>query len=243
SFTAMSNVLGTITPVAALCKAAHDAGALAIVDACQYVPHNITDVQAWDADFVTFSSHKMVGPSGIGVLWGRESLLDAMPPFLGGGNMIADVKLDGFTCAELPAKFEAGTPPIVEAVGLGAAVDYLANIGMANVRQHEMRLTSYALDTLTNRYGDDITIHGPRNPEVRGAVLSFAFRDIHPHDISQVLDEKNVCVRAGHHCAKPLMRLLGANATARASFYIYNDESDADALADALDGASDIFGL
>ena len=243
SFTAMSNVLGTITPVAALCKAAHDAGALAIVDACQYVPHNITDVQAWDADFVTFSSHKMVGPSGIGVLWGRESLLDAMPPFLGGGNMIADVKLDGFTCAELPAKFEAGTPPIVEAVGLGAAVDYLANIGMANVRQHEMRLTSYALDTLTNRYGDDITIHGPRNPEVRGAVLSFAFRDIHPHDISQVLDEKNVCVRAGHHCAKPLVRLLGANATARASFYIYNDESDADALADALDGASDIFGL
>jgi cysteine desulfurase/selenocysteine lyase len=243
SFTAMSNVLGTITPVAALCKAAHDAGALAIVDACQYVPHNITDVQAWDADFVTFSGHKMVGPSGIGVLWGRESLLDAMPPFLGGGNMIADVKLDGFTCAELPAKFEAGTPPIVEAVGLGAAVDYLANIGMANVRQHEMRLTSYALDTLTNRYGDDITIHGPRNPEFRGAVLSFAFRDIHPHDISQVLDEKNVCVRAGHHCAKPLMRLLGANATARASFYIYNDESDADALADALDGASDIFGL
>ena len=243
SFTAMSNVLGTITPVAALCKAAHDAGALAIVDACQYVPHNITDVQAWDADFVTFSSHKMVGPSGIGVLWGRETLLDTMPPFLGGGNMIADVKLDGFTCAELPAKFEAGTPPIVEAVGLGAAVDYLANIGMANVRQHEMRLTSYALDTLTNRYGDDITIHGPRNPEVRGAVLSFAFRDIHPHDISQVLDEKNVCVRAGHHCAKPLMRLLGANATARASFYIYNDESDADALANALDGASDIFGL
>jgi cysteine desulfurase/selenocysteine lyase len=243
SFTAMSNVLGTITPVTALCRAAHDAGAVAIVDACQFVPHNVTDVQAWDADFVTFSSHKMVGPSGIGVMWGREALLDAMPPFLGGGNMIADVKLDGFTCAELPAKFEAGTPPIVEAVGLGAAVDYLTNIGMANVRRHEMHLTSYALDTLTNRYGDDITIHGPRNPEVRGAVLSFAFRGIHPHDISQVLDEKNVCVRAGHHCAKPLMRLLGANATARASFYIYNDESDADALADALDGASDIFGF
>lgn len=243
SFTAMSNVLGTITPVAALCRAAHDAGAVAIVDACQYVPHNVTDVRAWDADFVTFSSHKMVGPSGIGVMWGREALLDAMPPFLGGGNMIADVKLDGFTCAGLPAKFEAGTPPIVEAVGLGAAVDYLTNIGMTNVRRHEMQLTSYALDTLTERYGDDITIHGPRNPEVRGAVLSFAFRGIHPHDISQVLDEKNVCVRAGHHCAKPLMRLLGANATARASFYIYNDESDADALADALDGASDIFGF
>ena len=243
SFTAMSNVLGTITPVAALCKAAHDAGAVAIVDACQYVPHNVTDVQAWGADFVTFSSHKMVGPSGIGVMWGREALLDATPPFLDGGNMIADVRLDGFTCAELPAKFEAGTPPIVEAVGLGAAVDYLTSLGMANVRQHEMHLTDYALRTLTDRYGDDITIHGPRNVEVRGAVLSFAFRDIHPHDVSQVLDQKNVCVRAGHHCAKPLMRLLGANATARASFYIYNDESDADALADALDGASDIFGL
>jgi cysteine desulfurase/selenocysteine lyase len=243
SFTAMSNVLGTITPVSRLCRAAHDAGAISIVDACQYVPHNVTDVQAWDADFVTFSSHKMVGPSGIGVMWGREHLLDAMPPFLGGGNMIADVRLDGFTCAELPAKFEAGTPPIVEAVGLGAAVDYLSSIGMANIRQHEMHLTDYALRTLSDRYGDDIVVHGPRNVEVRGAVLSFAFRDIHPHDLSQVLDQKNVCVRAGHHCAKPLMRLLGANATARASFYLYNDESDADALADALDGASDIFGL
>jgi cysteine desulfurase/selenocysteine lyase len=243
SFTAMSNVLGTITPVTQLCAAAHSAGAIAIVDACQYVPHNVTDVQAWGADFATFSSHKMVGPSGVGVLWGREELLEAMPPFLGGGNMIGDVRLDGFTTAELPSKFEAGTPPIVEVIGLGAAVDYLANIGMANIRQHEMQLTEYALSTLTARYGDDIVIHGPRNVEVRGSVLSFAFRGIHPHDISQILDEKNVCVRAGHHCAKPLMKLLGANATARASFYIYNDQTDADALADALDGASDIFGL
>jgi cysteine desulfurase/selenocysteine lyase len=243
SFTAMSNVLGTITPVKQLCEAAHAAGAIAIVDACQYVPHNVTDVQAWGADFAMFSSHKMVGPSGVGVLWGREELLEAMPPFLGGGNMIADVRLDGFTTAELPSKFEAGTPPIVEVIGLGAAVDYLSNIGMASIRQHEMELTEYALSTLTARYGDDIVIHGPRNVEIRGAVLSFAFRDIHPHDISQILDEKNVCVRAGHHCAKPLMKLLGANATARASFYIYNDQTDADALADALDGASDIFGL
>ena len=242
SFTAMSNVLGTLTPVTHLCRAAHDAGAIAIVDACQYVPHNPTDVQAWDADFVAFSSHKMVGPSGIGVVWGREELLDAMPPFLGGGNMISDVRLDGFTCAELPAKFEAGTPPIVEAVGLGAAVDYLSSIGMQNVRNHERALTEYALTTLTERYGDDITIHGPRNTEVRGGVLSFAFRGIHPHDVSQVLDEKNVCVRAGHHCAKPLMRLLGVNATSRASVYLYNDTADIDALADALDGASDIFG-
>ena len=243
SFTAMSNVLGTLTPVKLLCDAAHAVGAIAIVDGCQYVPHNVTDVQAWGADFMAFSSHKLCGPSGIGVLWGREELLDAMPPFLGGGNMIADVRLDGFTCAPLPAKFEAGTPPIIEAIGMGAAIDYLSCLGMANVRRHEMDITSYALRTLNERYGDDITVHGPSNIEVRGATLSFAFRDIHPHDVSQVLDQRNVCVRAGHHCAKPLMRLLGVNATARASFYIYNDESDADSLADALEGASDIFGL
>jgi cysteine desulfurase / selenocysteine lyase len=243
SFTAMSNVLGTITPVAQLCAAAHDAGALAIVDACQYVPHNVTDVQAWDADLVSFSSHKMCGPSGVGVLWGRHEILDAMPPFLGGGNMIADVRIDGFTTAPLPAKFEAGTPPITEVVGLGAAVEYLESIGMAEIRRHEMHLAEYTMSTLLDRYGDDITIHGPTNSEIRGATFSFAFRGIHPHDISQVLDEKNVCVRAGHHCAKPLMRVLGAAATARASFYLYNDESDADALADALDGASDIFGF
>jgi cysteine desulfurase / selenocysteine lyase len=243
AFTAMSNVLGTITPVAELCRRAHAAGALAIVDACQYVPHNPTDVQAWDADFVAFSSHKMCGPSGIGALWGRMELLDAIPPYIGGGNMIADVRLDGFTTAPVPAKFEAGTPPITEAIGFGAAVEYLESIGMGEVRRHEMELTRYAIDTLNDRYGDDITIHGPDNVEVRGGVLSFAFRDIHPHDISQVLDERNVCVRAGHHCAKPLMRLLGVNATARASLYLYNDRSDVDALTDALDGASDIFGL
>ena len=243
AFTAMSNVLGTITPVRQLCDAAHLAGALAIVDGCQYVPHNVTDVQAWDADFVAFSSHKMCGPSGIGVLWGRESLLEAMPPFLGGGNMILDVRLDGFTPAELPAKFEAGTPPIVEAIGLGAAVEFLEGLGMANVRRHEMEIATYAMTTLNERYGDDICLHGPTNVEVRGATFSFGFRNIHPHDLSQVLDQRNICLRAGHHCAKPLMRLLGVNATARASFYLYNDHHDVDALADALDGASDIFGL
>ena len=242
-FTAMSNVLGTITPVRQLCDAAHAAGALAVVDACQYVPHNVTDVQAWDADFVAFSSHKMCGPSGIGGLWGREALLDAMPPFLGGGNMILDVRLDGFTPAELPAKFEAGTPPIVEAIGFHAAVDFLEGVGMVNVRRHEMEIASYAMTTLSERYGDDICLHGPTNVEVRGATFSFGFRNIHPHDLSQVLDQRNVCLRAGHHCAKPLMRLLGVNATARASFYLYNDNNDVDALADALDGASDIFGL
>ena len=243
SFTAMSNVLGTINPVRELVAAAHRHGALALVDGCQSVPHMTTDVQAWDADFLAFSSHKMVGPTGIGMLWGREHLLDAMPPFLGGGNMISDVKLEGFTCAELPAKFEAGTQPIIEAVGLTAAVDYLTGLGMNNVRQHEIDITRYALDTLTERFGDDIVIHGSRNVEVRGATISFAYRDVHPHDISQVLDQHNVCVRAGHHCAKPLMRLLGANATARASFYLYNNTDEVDALCDALSEAGDFFTL
>jgi cysteine desulfurase/selenocysteine lyase len=243
SFTAMSNVLGTIPPTAALCRAAHDAGALALVDACQYVPHNVTDVQAWGADFVAFSSHKMCGPSGIGMLWARRELLDAMPPFLGGGNMIDTVTLDGFTTAPVPAKFEAGTPPIVEAVGLRAAVEYLEDIGMDEIRRHEVDLTRYALDTLKARFGDDISIYGPDDVEVRGGVLSFAFRDLHPHDVSQVLDERNVCVRAGHHCAKPLMQVLGVQSTTRASLYLYNGTDDVDTLADALDGATDIFGF
>ena len=243
SVSAMSNVLGTLNPVADLAAAAHDVGALAVVDACQYVPHNVTDVQAWGADFAAFSSHKMCGPSGIGALWGRAELLDATPPFLGGGNMISDVRLDGFTPAPVPAKFEAGTMPITEAIGFGAAVDFLESLGMDAVRRHEMELTEYALDTLTARFGDDITIHGPHDVTVRGGVLSFAFRDLHPHDISQVLDQHNVCIRAGHHCAKPLMRVLGVAATARASVYLYNDRDDVDALAEALDGASDIFGF
>jgi cysteine desulfurase/selenocysteine lyase len=242
SFTAMSNVLGTITPVEKLCRMAHDAGALAIVDACQYVPHNPTDVQAWGADFAAFSSHKMCGPSGIGMLWGRMELLDEIPPFLGGGNMIDTVTFEGFTTAPVPAKFEAGTPPIAEAVGLHAAIEFLDDLGMADVRRHEMELSRYALDTLHERFGDDITIYGPDNVEVRGGVLSFSFRDLHPHDVSQVLDERNVCVRAGHHCAKPLMAALGVHATTRASVYLYNDTDDIDALVDALDGATDIFG-
>jgi cysteine desulfurase/selenocysteine lyase len=241
AFSSMSNVLGTITPVRQLCAAAREAGAISIVDACQSVPHLPTDVQAWGADFIAFSSHKMCGPSGVGVLWGREELLDAMPPFLGGGNMIADVRLDGFTCAPLPAKFEAGTPAIAEVVALGAAVAFLQSIGMSEIRRHEIEVAGYVLRMLTERFGSDITIHGPSNPELRGATFSFAFRGIHPHDLSQVLDQRNVCVRAGHHCAKPLMRLLGANATARASFYLYNSTDEADALADALDSASDIF--
>jgi cysteine desulfurase/selenocysteine lyase len=239
--TAMSNVLGTLTPVRLLTDAAHAHGAVAVIDACQFVPHVPTDVQAMGADFIAFSSHKMCGPSGIGVLWGKEELLDAMPPFLGGGSMINDVRLDGFTSAPLPAKFEAGTPPITEAVGFGAAIDYLNDLGMANVRAHEMHVTGEAISTLKDRFGDDITIFGPTNVEMRGGAVSFAFRDIHPHDVSQVLDQANVYVRAGHHCAKPLMRVLGIGATARASFYVYNDVDDVEALADALDAAADFF--
>lgn len=241
SISAMSNVLGTIAPVRRIADAAHAAGALVCVDACQYVPHLPTDVDALGADFLAFSGHKMCGPTGIGVLWGRAELLEAMPPFLGGGGMIRDVRLDGFTPAEIPFKFEAGTPPIAEIVGLGAAIDYLEALGMDAVREHEVRMSAYALRTLTERFGDDITIYGPSEPAQRGAVFSFAYRDVHPHDISQMLDQHGVCVRAGHHCAKPLMRRLGANATARASLYIYNDESDVDALADALAEAGDFF--
>jgi len=238
---AMSNVLGTINPIGRLVDAAHAAGALVLVDACQYVPHISTDVSAWGADFVAFSGHKMCGPTGIGVLWGREDLLDAMPPFLGGGEMIRDVRLDGFTCNDLPWKFEAGTPPIAEIIGLGAAIDYLDSLGMDAVRRHEIELTDYALRTLGDRFGDKLTIHGPADARLRGGVISFAFADLHPHDISQVLDEHAVCVRAGHHCAKPLMRVLGVGATARASVYVYNDESDIDALADALASTADFF--
>jgi cysteine desulfurase/selenocysteine lyase len=241
SLTAMSNVLGTLPPVRRVADAAHAAGAVVVVDASQYVPHLATDVTALGADFLAFTGHKMLGPTGIGVLWGRESLLEAMPPFLGGGEMISDVRLDGFTCNELPWKFEAGTPPIAEAIGLGAAVGELERYGMAAIRAHEVTLTGYALATLADRYGDDLVVYGPQNPALRGGVISFTFRGIHPHDISQVLDQAGVCVRAGHHCAKPLMRRLGLGATSRASFYLYNDESDVDALVDALDSCSELF--
>ena len=239
--TAMSNVLGTLTPVRRIADAAHAAGAVVVVDGAQYAPHLVTDVTALGADFFAFTGHKLLGPTGVGVLWGREELLDAMPPFLGGGEMIRDVRLDGFTPNDLPWKFEAGTPPIAETIGLGAAVDYLEGLGMEAVREHEVRLTAYAMRTLTARHGDDLRIFGPSEPASRGGVISFAFKDVHPHDISQVLDQAGVCVRAGHHCAKPLMRRLGVGATARASFYVYNDESDVDALADALDATSDLF--
>ena len=240
SVAAVSNVLGTINPIRQLADAAHDAGALMMVDASQYTPHLPTDVAEMGADFVAFTGHKMCGPTGIGVLWAKPELLEAMPPFLGGGEMILNVTKEGFSTADVPWKFEAGTPPIAEAVGLGAAVDYLTGLGMEQVREHEVALTGYALRTLNQRYGDDITIHGPTEPAERGGVLSFEYKGIHPHDVAQVLDRSGVCVRAGHHCAKPLMRVLGCAATSRASMYVYNDESDVDALADAL-GEADVF--
>ncbi len=241
AFTAMSNVLGTLTPVRRLADAAHAHGALALVDGAQHTPHLPTDVTALGADFYGFTGHKMLGPTGIGCLWARRELLEEMPPFLGGGEMIRDVRLDGFTTTDVPWKFEAGTPPIAEAVGLGAAVDYLSALGMEAVRDHERSLTAYALRVLTERYGDDLRIHGPADLDQRGGVLSLSFRDIHPHDLAQVLDEAGVCVRASHHCAKPLMRRLGVAATARASFSVYNDEADVDALADALADAARLF--
>jgi cysteine desulfurase/selenocysteine lyase len=241
AFSAMSNVLGTINDVRPLADAAHAAGAHVLVDACQSVPHLAVDVQDWDADFVAFSAHKMCGPTGIGALWARRELLDAMPPFMGGGEMINQVTLEGFVPNEVPWKFEAGTPAIAEAIGFGAAVDYLTELGMADVRAHERAITGYALDQLEARFGERLHIYGPRDVDVRGGAISFLFDGIHAHDISQVVDEEAICVRAGHHCAKPLMKVLGVPATTRASFYVYNDEADADALVTALERAEQFF--
>ena len=241
AITAASNVTGTLPPVRRLADAAHSVGASVLVDASQWTPHQPTDVSNWDADFVAVTGHKMCGPTGVGALWGRRELLDAMPPFLGGGSMIQNVTLEGFTPANVPARFEAGTQPIAEIVGWHAAINFLGDLGMEAVAAHERDLTAYALSTLTERFGDDLVIHGPDIVDERGGILSLAYRDVHPHDLSQVLDQHAVCVRAGHHCAKPLMEVLGVNATARASLYLYNDEADVDALADALADAGDFF--
>ena len=243
SVTAMSNVLGTLNDIRLLSDAAHAAGALVNVDAAQAVPHLPVDVQAWDADFVGFTGHKMLGPTGLGGLWARAELLDAMPPFLGGGEMILDVRKDGYVPNEVPWKFEAGTMPIAEATGLAAAIDYLEALGMDAVREHERHLTQYALQAMRNRFGDRIHVHGPSGTEMRGGIVSFGFDHIHAHDISQVLDEDAICVRASHHCAKPLMRVLGVPANTRASFYVYNDEADVDALIDGLERAEKFFAI
>ena len=242
SVSAMSNVLGTINPLATVTEAAHRAGAVVIADGAQSVPHLQVDVAALGIDFLAFSAHKMLGPTGIGVLWGRAELLEEMPPFLGGGGMILDVRTDRFLPAEPPHRFEAGTPPIAEAVGLSAAVDYLSAVGMERVRAHDMALTRYAFDELAARLGPACRIFGPPAGEDRGGVLSLAVGEIHAHDLAQVLDQFGVCVRPGHHCAKPLMRKLGVPATARASFSLYNDPSDVDVLIDGLQEAVRLFG-
>ncbi|MGH9087988.1 MAG: aminotransferase class V-fold PLP-dependent enzyme [Acidimicrobiales bacterium] len=238
---AMSNVLGTINPVRRIAHAAHAAGALVVVDGAQSVPHLPVDVTELGADFLAFSAHKMLGPTGIGVLWGRAELLNAMPPFLGGGGMILDVRLDRFLPAEPPQRFEAGTPPIAEAVGLAAAVEYLEGVGMDRVRAHELELTAYALGAIADRLGSACRVFGPPAGPERGGVLSLALADVHPHDLAQVLDQFAVCVRPGHHCAKPLMRKLGVPATARASVGLYNDEHDVDVLIEGLVEAGRLF--
>jgi cysteine desulfurase/selenocysteine lyase len=239
---AMSNVLGTINPVSHISAVAHSAGAVVVVDGAQLVPHAPIDVGALGADFLAFSGHKMMGPTGIGVLWGRAELLNAMPPFLGGGGMILDVKLDSFRSAPPPARFEAGTPPIAESVGLSAAVTYLSDIGMDRIRAHELALTNHALARLDEKLGPDCRIFGPPAGEDRGGVLSIAYRDIHAHDLAQVLDQFGVCVRPGHHCAKPLMRKLGVQATARASLSLFSDEQDIEVLIEGLVEAGRLFG-
>jgi len=239
--TGMSNVLGILPPVRRIADLAHQHGARMVVDAAQMVPHSGVDVTELGADFVAFSSHKMLGPTGIGILWGRLDALEETEPFEGGGEMISDVTLFESTWAEIPHRFEAGTPPIIEAVGLHAAIDYLDAIGMDQVFQHDRELTEIALDRLSDVPG--VQIQGPRGMEDRGGVVSMTMEGIHAHDLATILDDGGVAIRAGHHCAKPLMRRMGVTATARASFYVYNDEEDVDALVRGLRRAGELFGL
>ena len=241
SITGMSNVLGTITPIHQIREIADRVGATVIVDGAQLVPHLPVDVTDLGADFLAFSAHKMLGPTGIGVLWGRRALLEEMEPFEGGGEMIDEVGLYESTWAPVPHKFEAGTPPIVEAIGLGAAVDYLTDLGMDSVRKHDVELTGYALERLATM--PSVTVYGPTDLEIRGGTISFTLADIHPHDLSTILDENGVAVRAGHHCARPLMDHLGIPATARASFSVYSSADEVDRLIDGLDVAAELFDI
>lgn len=236
-----SNVLGTINPVKKMVNYAHKKGALVLIDAAQSVPHMLVDVHDIDCDFLAFSGHKMLGPTGIGVLYGKRELLEKMDPFLGGGDMIREVHLEGASWDDLPWKFEAGTSNVSGAIGLGAAVDYLNKIGMKNVREHEKELTKYALGEMLKIKG--IRIYGPKDVNARGGVISFNLGDIHPHDLASILDDEGIAVRAGHHCAQPLMERLGVNGTTRASFYIYNTEGEVDSLVKALEKARKVFRL
>jgi cysteine desulfurase/selenocysteine lyase len=237
AFTQMSNVLGTITQAKEITALAHQAGALVVIDGAQSVPHLPVDVTDIDADFLAFSAHKMCGPTGIGALYGKFDLLNTMPPFLGGGDMIRKVTFEGFTTNDVPAKFEAGTPAIAEAVGFGAAVDYLSSIGMEEIARHEQEIARYGLEQLEASGG--VRVIGPRDH--RGGVLSFVMEGIHPHDIAQILDSEGIAVRAGHHCAQPLHIKLGLPATTRASFYLYNSKQDVDILIKGLDKVKQMF--
>ncbi|MBK8783104.1 MAG: cysteine desulfurase [Anaerolineales bacterium] len=239
SFTHMSNVLGTINPAAEIIRLAHETGAVALVDGAQSVPHLQVDVQALDADFYAFSAHKMCGPTGIGALYGKTSLLEAMPPFLGGGDMIKEVKLRSFRANTLPHKFEAGTPAIAEAVGFGAAVDYLSAIGMDKIAAYEHEITEYALDRLEEIPG--VKLFGP-SADKKGGVAAFTLEGVHPHDVAQILDRDGIAVRAGHHCAQPLHEKFGIQATSRASFYLYSTKGEVDLLVNGIYKVKEMFG-
>ena len=239
SFTHMSNVLGTINPAAEIIRLAHEAGAVTLVDAAQSVPHLKVDVQALDADFLAFSAHKMCGPTGIGILYGKLDLLEAMPPFLGGGDMIKEVKLRSFRTNTLPYKFEAGTPAIAEAVGFGAAVEYLTSLGMEAIAAHEHEITEYALERLEEVPG--VKVFGPA-AENKGGVAAFTLDGVHPHDVAQILDQDGIAVRAGHHCAQPLHERFGLPATSRASFYLYNTKNEVDLLVNGIYKVKELFG-
>jgi cysteine desulfurase/selenocysteine lyase len=240
AITAMSNALGTIVPLHELIPLAKAQGAVVLVDGAQSVPHMPVDVQALGADFLAFSAHKMLGPTGVGVLWGRQELLEAMNPFMGGGDMILTVSMDSATWNEVPYKFEAGTPNIAGVIAFGAAIDYLESLGMDRIRAHELELVDYALRRLGDVPG--VTIYGPPGAADRGGVVSFSVEDVHPHDVGQVLDSHGVAVRAGHHCAQPVMAALKVPATVRASFYLYNTPAEIDSLARAVDEANRFFG-
>ena len=239
SFTHMSNVLGTINPAAEIIRLAHEAGAVTLVDAAQSVPHLNVDVQALDADFLAFSAHKMCGPTGIGALYGKVDLLEKMPPFLGGGDMIKEVKLRSFKPNSLPHKFEAGTPAIAEAVGFGAAVDYLTSVGMENIAAHEHEITEYAIERLDEIPG--VKVFGP-DAQHKGGVAAFTLDGVHPHDVAQILDKDGIAVRAGHHCAQPLHEKFGIPATSRASFYLYNTKDEVDLLVNGIYKVKELFG-
>jgi cysteine desulfurase/selenocysteine lyase len=239
SFTHMSNVLGTINPAAEIIRLAHAAGAVTVVDAAQSVPHFSVDVQALDADFLAFSAHKMCGPTGIGALYGKMELLESMPPFLGGGDMIKEVKLRSFRPNSLPYKFEAGTPAIAEAVGFGAAVDYLVSVGMDAIAAHEHDITEYALERLEEVPG--VKVFGP-GAQHKGGVTAFTLDGVHPHDVAQILDRDGIAVRAGHHCAQPLHEKFGIPATSRASFYLYNTKDEVDLLINGIYKVKELFG-